>query len=50
MALAKARFQVVHVDASAPAVRWARENADLNQLQDVPIRWIVEDAAQVYRT
>ncbi len=44
MALAKAGFQVVHVDASAPAVRWARENAELNQLHNAPIRWIVEDA------
>jgi 23S rRNA (cytosine1962-C5)-methyltransferase len=44
LALALAGFQVVHVDASAPAVRWARENALLNQLDQKPIRWIVEDA------
>ncbi len=44
MALAKAGFEVVHVDASAPSVRWARENAEVNQLNDHPIRWIVEDA------
>ena len=25
-------------------VDWARENAALNQLQDAPIRWIVDDA------
>ncbi len=43
IALAKAGFQVVHVDASAPAVRWARENAALNHLQDAPVRWIVDD-------
>jgi 23S rRNA (cytosine1962-C5)-methyltransferase len=24
-------------------VRWARENAGLNNLQDAPIRWIVDD-------
>ncbi len=44
MALAKAGFEVVHLDASVPAVRWARDNAANNQLQDHPIRWIVEDA------
>ncbi len=44
MALAKAGFEVVHVDASAPSVRWARQNAEANQLNDHPIRWIVEDA------
>jgi len=44
MALAKAGFEVVHVDASAPSVRWARDNAASNQLHDHPIRWIVEDA------
>ena len=44
MALAQAGFHVVHVDASAPSVRWARENAANNSLQEHPIRWIVEDA------
>ncbi len=44
MALAQAGFQVVHVDASAPSVKWARENATLNGLENHPVRWIVEDA------
>ena len=44
MAMAKAGFEVVHVDASAPSVRWARDNAETNQLDSLPIRWIVEDA------
>ena len=44
MALAQAGFHVVHVDASAPSVRWARENAANNRLEEQPIRWIVEDA------
>lgn len=44
LALAKAGFEVVHVDASAPSVRWARENAESNGLSEHPIRWIVEDA------
>lgn len=44
LALAKAGFAITHVDASAPAIRWARDNAQLNQLHEHPIRWIVEDA------
>ncbi len=44
LSLAKAGYEVVHVDASAPAVRWARDNASSNDLQSHPIRWIVEDA------
>ncbi len=44
MALAQAGFHVVHVDASAPSVKWARENAANNGLEKLPIRWIVEDA------
>jgi 23S rRNA (cytosine1962-C5)-methyltransferase len=42
--LAAAGAHVVHVDASAPAVKWARRNADDSQLADRPIRWIVDDA------
>jgi 23S rRNA (cytosine1962-C5)-methyltransferase len=44
LALAQAGFHVVHVDASAPSVKWARENAAKNELDEHPIRWIVEDA------
>lgn len=36
--------QVCHLDASKGMVDWARENARLNQLQEAPIRWIVDDA------
>jgi 23S rRNA (cytosine1962-C5)-methyltransferase len=36
---------VTHVDASRPAVAWARRNAELNDLADAPIRWISDDAA-----
>ena len=46
LALAAAGAQVTHVDASAPAVAWARENATTNQLDGHPIRWIVEDASK----
>jgi len=42
-ALAKAGAEVCHVDASQGMVNWARENAVLNELEDKPIRWIVDD-------
>ena len=35
---------VTHVDASRPAVAWARHNAELNGLAAAPIRWISDDA------
>jgi len=36
----------VHVDAAKNIVQWARQNAQQSELQDAPIRWIVEDAAR----
>lgn len=36
--------EVVHVDASKPAISWASENQKLSGLQDKKIRWIVDDA------
>lgn len=44
LALARAGARVVHVDASRPAVAWARRNAARAGLADAPVRWIVEDA------
>jgi 23S rRNA (cytosine1962-C5)-methyltransferase len=41
---ARAGAEVCHVDSSSGMVRWARENAAANQLEDAPIRWIVDDA------
>lgn len=41
---AAAGAQVVHVDAAANTVAWARQNAGLSGLTESPIRWIVEDA------
>jgi 23S rRNA (cytosine1962-C5)-methyltransferase len=41
---AAAGAEVTHVDASKKSVAWARENAVLAQLDDRPIRWLVEDA------
>ena len=42
VALAAAGGRVTHVDASRPAVGWARDNAAANHLDT--IRWIQEDA------
>jgi 23S rRNA (cytosine1962-C5)-methyltransferase len=42
VALAMAGARVTHVDASRPAIGWARENAALNGV--TTIRWIHEDA------
>lgn len=46
LAAAKAGAHVCHLDASKGMVAWARENAQLNGLQDAPIRWIVEDVSK----
>ncbi len=43
LAAAKAGAHVCHLDASKGMVAWARENAAANQLENAPIRWIVED-------
>ncbi len=44
LACAQAGAQVCHLDASKGMVAWARENAELNGMKDLPIRWIVDDA------
>ncbi len=49
MAFAKTGASVCHVDASQGMVKWARENAKLNGLEDRPIRWIVDDAIKFIR-
>jgi 23S rRNA (cytosine1962-C5)-methyltransferase len=46
LALARAGAAVAHVDASRPAVAWARRNAELSDLADRPIRWLVDDAGR----
>lgn len=43
--LAKAGHQVTHVDASQPALSWARRNAALNGVSSV--RWLQDDARQL---
>ncbi len=49
MTLAKAGHHVTHVDASKPALTWARENAVANDLPREAIRWIQDDAATFVR-
>lgn len=44
LACAAAGAHVTHVDASRKAIKWARENQMLSQLEDRPIRWLVDDA------
>ena len=42
--MAKHSAMVCHVDASKKSVDWAKENAQYSQLDNKPIRWIVDDA------
>ena len=42
----QAGAHVTHVDASKPAISWARDNQARCNLQDRPIRWILEDAGK----
>jgi 23S rRNA (cytosine1962-C5)-methyltransferase len=46
LAAARAGAEVCHVDASKGMVQWARRNAELNALQEKPIRWIVDDVTK----
>lgn len=41
---AAAGAEVTHVDASKPALSWARHNQALSGLEDAPIRWLLDDA------
>jgi len=49
LAAAQAGAHGCHLDASKGMVDWARENAKLNNLQDAPIRWIVDDVIKFLR-
>ncbi len=44
VALAKDGHRVTHVDASRPAIGWARENAAQNGIAPDAVRWMLEDA------
>lgn len=41
---AQSGAKVTHVDGSKTALAWARENQELSGLQELPIRWILDDA------
>lgn len=45
-AAAAAGAHVTHVDASKGMVGWAKENAISSNLQDAPIRWLVDDCVK----
>jgi 23S rRNA (cytosine1962-C5)-methyltransferase len=49
LALARAGARVTHLDASRPAIAWARRNAELSGLAGAPVRWIVDDAEAYLR-
>src|SRR5687768_17437477 len=44
LALLRAGAEVTHVDASKPAQGWARENLRLSNLEEKPVRWLLDDA------
>jgi 23S rRNA (cytosine1962-C5)-methyltransferase len=46
MVLTKLGHFVTHVDASKPAIAWARENQQANNFKTDSIRWILDDAAK----
>ena len=45
MWLTKRGSFVTHVDASRPAIGWAKDNQELNGLKPESVRWMLEDAA-----
>lgn len=49
IAAAKAGAEVTHVDASKPVIEWAKKNAELNNLGNAPIRWLVDDVLKFVR-
>ena len=46
LALASAGARMVHVDASKKSVEAARQNAALSGMNDLPVRWLIEDAGK----
>jgi 23S rRNA (cytosine1962-C5)-methyltransferase len=41
---AQAGARVTHIDASKKALQWARQNQLLSKMDDLPIRWLLDDA------
>lgn len=46
LAAARAGALVTHLDASRKVITWANENQKLSALDDLPIRWILDDAVK----
>jgi 23S rRNA (cytosine1962-C5)-methyltransferase len=46
LAAARAGAHVTHIDSSNRAIRLGRESQELSGLEDLPIRWITEDAVK----
>ncbi len=46
MVLTRLGHKVTHVDASKPAIAWAKENQHANRFDPESIRWILDDAAK----
>lgn len=46
---AQSGWKPTHVDASKPAIQWARMNQQEAGLEHAPIRWILEDATKYVR-
>ena len=46
MVLAKTGCFVTHVDASKPAITWAKKNQALNNLPNDSVRWILDDVVK----
>jgi 23S rRNA (cytosine1962-C5)-methyltransferase len=44
LAASRAGANVTHLDASRKVVSWASDNLKLSELEDRPVRWIVDDA------
>jgi 23S rRNA (cytosine1962-C5)-methyltransferase len=44
MLAARAGAEITHVDASKRAIAWAKENQQASNLEQAPIRWLLDDA------
>ncbi|MEM4248167.1 MAG: class I SAM-dependent methyltransferase [Candidatus Nanoarchaeia archaeon] len=49
LAGAFAGFETVHLDASKPAIEWAKRNFQLSGLSNKPVRFILDDASKFIR-
>ncbi len=49
LAAAAVGAEVVHVDSARNTTAWARRNAELSGLAELPVRWIAEDATKFVR-